>query len=120
MRTDRALPIILAALIALQAGAEAGELDGAEIEDLLREDYWRVESGASDNFFVWRSDGTLCVKVHAPGDEGCDDAGPWKQDGDRLCYELEWWGKAYGMHEACMRVSRSQGGAYEMIDANGL
>ncbi len=108
------------AVLAGSLPAQAGELGEAQIRDLIAQDFWRVESGASDNFFIWQPDGTLCVKVHAPGDDGCDDAGTWKQDGDRLCYGLSWWGRAYDMHEACMRISRPSGGPYEMIDANGL
>lgn len=120
MKLHRLWFIAVGGSFALCMSAEAGELDAAEVQKLLIHKFWRVESGASSNFLLWHPDGTLCVKVHAADADGCDDTGIWTQDGDKLCYELEWWGKAYNVHQGCMRIRGSESGGYEMIDANGF
>lgn len=66
----------------------------------------------------WKTDGTVCLRLGG-ADGRCDDSGTWKLDGDRVCYQLTWWLKSYGMTSACLSVAELGHGRYEAKAANG-
>ena len=102
------------------AEAMAQDLNADETQSVLAAGPWRVEAGATGNYFLWNTDGTLCVKMYDPHAESCDDSGTWTRDGTEVCYQLQWWGKAYDQHEGCFRIANAERGGYATIDAAGL
>lgn len=120
MPTRHILAIAAGLAFAMSGTVRAEELDPNQTQALLFQGPWKVESGATYNYFFWASDGTLCVKIHDPHAQGCDDTGTWSRDGTEVCYELQWWGKAYDFHQGCFRIVRSESTGYETIDALGL
>ena len=107
-------------ILAVSGTVKAQELNADETQALLVQAPWKVEAGAVLNYFLWNSDGTLCVKMFDPQAESCDDTGSWTRDGTEVCRKLEWWGKAYNLHEACFHIVKTESGGYETISANGL
>ena len=102
------------------AGAMAQNLNADETQTVLTAGPWRVEAGATYNYFIWNADGTLCVKMYDPHAESCEDSGTWSRDGTEICYQLQWWGQAYDQHEGCFRIANAEPSGYEAIDAAGL
>ena len=39
---------------------------------------------------------------------------------ERVCYQLEWWGDAFGIKSACFRIASAGQGRYQALEANGL
>ena len=100
--------------------AEAGELNAEEVQTLLFEGTWKIQVGAGHDYFIWNSDGTLCVKLYDPNDEACDDHGTWTLDGATICYEVQWWGKAEDLHRLCFDTVEIDSGEYDAVDFTGL
>jgi len=120
MLTRRLLAIVTGLVLAISGAVKAEELNADDTQALLIQGLWKVESGAVYNYFFWNSDGTLCVKIYDPQAESCDDTGTWTRDGTEICYELQWWGKAYDLHELCFHIAKTESSGYETIDATGL
>lgn len=111
--------IFFLGLIAITpTGAE--ELDASQTEELLSGGPWKAtDTGAIYNYWIWNPDGTLCVKANDPAAESCDDTGSWTRERTEVCYELQWWGKAYGLDKGCFHINKADSG-YEAIDPSGL
>ena len=74
--------------------ALADPLDAEAVESLMFRAPWHIQTGGETNYFIWRDDGGLCVRMFDPSAETCEDQGTWTRDGAQLCYELGWWGAA--------------------------
>ncbi len=138
MRSRYLIAIATVLALAVSGTVKAQELNADETQALLIQAPWKVEAytpaltargrhprppsaiGGQRANFLWNSDGTLCVKMFDPQAESCDDTGTWTRDGTEVCRKLEWWGKAYNLHEACFHVVKTESGGYETISANGL
>ena len=101
--------------IALFSGsiAAAQELDGSAVKDLALQGIWVAEEH-SYGYWSWNEDGSVCLRINDPTSD-CQDTGTWAIDGDFICYELEWWGEAYGQRAACISVVAHEGRPYEVI-----
>ena len=106
--------------MAVSGFAKAEELNADQTQALLFQGPWKIQTGGEINYFLWNSDGTLCVKMYDPNAETCDDTGTWTRDGANVCYVLTWWGKGVDIHELCFNVVRVETGDYEALDAAGL
>lgn len=120
MRTQCLLAVTVGLALAASAVAKAEDLTADATQALLIEGPWQVEAGATFHYFLWNSDGTLCVKIYDPQSESCDDSGSWTRDGTEVCYRLQWWGRAYDQHAGCFRIVKSESNGFETIDAAGL
>ena len=87
--------------------AAAAILDEKAAISLLSDRVWQQKKNATPgrfNYWFWRADKSVCIQLEERSGK-CDDAGPWKLDGERLCYELTWWGATQGEKKACFRIS---------------
>jgi hypothetical protein len=89
------------------------ELDGSAVEKLALRGIWAAEEN-SYGYWKWNEDGSVCLRLHEPGGD-CADTGTWAIDGNFICYELEWWGEAYGQRDACLSVVAHDGTPYEVL-----
>jgi len=94
-------------------GAAAEELNGSAVQDLALQGTWAAEEDGY-GYWSWNEDGSVCVRLHDPSGD-CADTGTWGIDGDSICYELEWWGEAYGQRAACISVVAHEGAPYEVL-----
>jgi hypothetical protein len=95
-------------------------LDGKAARELLSNRLWnlRPSSGAL-YYWTWKSDGSVCVRFEKDG-KTCGDTGQWKLDGNRVCYELAWWGESMGFNKACFRIADRGKGRYAAIEDNDV
>jgi len=106
--------------LVLTGSAVAEELDAAKTEELLFRSPWQIQTGGEVNYFLWKSDGSLCVKMYDPNVEKCDDTGTWNRDGNKVCYKLPWWGTGADLHDLCFHVDEGEAGKYTAMDDLGL
>ena len=116
----------LSTLLALLPGfsslqAIAANLDATAAKPLVNDRMWQQPQahGSGQLFWAWKSDGTACLRTDGKTSK-CADTGKWKLEGDRLCYELTWWGKSSGRNSACFRINDHGKGQYEAIQDNGI
>ena len=112
--------IVLGCSLVLAGNAGARELDAEETDALLSRGTWQIQTGGEVNYFLWKSDGSLCVKMYDPKAEKCDDLGTWNREGNKVCYKLPWWGKGVGIHDLCFQVDEGEEGKYTAMDDLGL
>ena len=112
---------LLAAAMVLAVEVAAETLDADAARKLTSERTWRQKppSGPGYNYWTWNADGSVCLRLEDRKSK-CADSGRWKLEGGRLCYELTWWAKSYGMTAACFRVSSAGQGRFEALQDNGL
>ena len=48
------------------------------------------------------------------------DTGTWKLEGERMCYELTWWGAESGFKSSCYRITDLGKARYGALQDNGL
>ena len=109
--------VLATCLLTTQAAAE--NLDAKAARSLISGRTWQMKLGSGYAFWSWKSDGSVCLRVDDT-DPKCADTGTWKLDGERLCYELTWWGKSGGYNVACFRISDQGKGRYGALQDNGL
>lgn len=104
------------------SSASAEGLDAAQTQDLIAKGAWHIQTGGETNYFIWNEDGSLCVRMFDLAAESCDDAGSWSRDGAEVCYELTWWGSAYGLDAVCFTVEPVAEGPvdYHAKEKNGM
>lgn len=121
-RTCRATRVALLVLLAVLATQVSGEtLDADAARTLTSDRTWRQKqpSGPAFNYWTWKADGTVCLRLEDKRGK-CADTGSWKLAGGRLCYELTWWARSYGMNAGCFRIARAGEGRFEALQDNGL
>lgn len=99
--------------------AETVTLDAKAAKSLISDHVWQMKHGSGYVYWSWKSDGSVCLRAEA-GEGQCADTGSWKVAGNRLCYDLTWWGACGGYNFGCFRVSDKSKGWYEAIKDNGL
>lgn len=99
----------------------AAPLDGKATRSLTADQTWQVKNmrGPGSSYWAWKSDESVCLRLTDKAGK-CDDTGRWKIEGDRLCYELSWWGAANGVKSACVSVSEKAKGSFAAVQDNGL
>ena len=104
------------------SNVSAEGLDAAQTQNLLAKGIWHIQIGGVWNYFTWNEDGSLCVRMYDPAAESCDDEGSWRRDGSEVCYELTWWGSAYGQDAVCFTVEPVEGGPvdFRAKEPNGM
>lgn len=104
------------ALISMAASAapQAGEsIIGDDLVAMVSGRSWALSTyGNTSNpatAMVWdfRKDGSVCARFAGSrvGDK-CADEGRWRIDGDKLCWDLTWFGGTFGFKTACSIVQR--------------
>lgn len=92
--------------------AIAQDLGAADVEAVMFAGIWNA-SATGYGYWEWRDDTTVCLRLTgASGD--CDDRGSWNLEGNKICYELEWWGEAYGVRSACINLIAKGNNAFEV------
>ena len=113
------LPFVVAILVVDQQ-AIAAPLDAKTAKGLISDRNWEMKQvKGAGGYWSWKSDGTACLRLFDKGGK-CDDTGRWTLDGDRMCYELGWWGQGFGMKSACYRIDDLGKGRYGALQDNGL
>ena len=109
----------VAMLLALPAAAAV--LDAQAAKSLTSDRTWqqKAPAGPGKVFWSWKADGSVCLRTDGKNSK-CTDTGTWKLDGERLCYELTWWGESAGRKSSCFRISDQGKGRYEALQDNGL
>lgn len=104
------------------SNVSAEGLDAAQTQTLLAKGVWHIQTGGEWNYFTWNEDGTLCVRMYDPAAASCDDEGNWSRDGSQVCYELTWWGSAYGQDAVCFTVEQVEDGpvGFHAKEPNGM
>lgn len=122
IRPQLLIPLIVS-LFSLCAGLQAAEatLNAKAARSMISNRTWQQPQahGSGQIYWSWKSDGSVCLRTEDKNSK-CADTGHWKLDGERLCYELTWWGKSAGRNSACFRISDQGKGRYEAIQDNGL
>lgn len=99
----------------------AATLDSKTASALVSGRTWQLKKprGPGYDYWSWNADGSLCMRL---GEKtgNCADTGRWKLEGERLCYELTWWGAETKMKSACFRVSDLGKDHYGALQDNGL
>ena len=118
-RLPRLAVLVVATVLPMHAVAETLDADAAR--KLTVDRTWRQKppSGPGYNYWTWKADGSVCLRLEDRKSK-CADSGRWKLEGGRLCYELTWWAKSYGMTAACFRISSAGEGRFEALQDNGL
>ena len=120
MLTRHLFAVAIGCIFMLPEPATAEELNADETQELLFRGPWQIQTGGETNYFLWNSDGTLCVKMYDPNADNCDDSGTWTRNGAKVCYELPWWGKGVDLHDLCFNVAKTEAESYEALDGLGL
>lgn len=105
----------------LSAPAAAANLDAKAARSLISNQTWatRSSAGTMDLYWTWKSDGTVCVR-NGERAGSCMDTGTWKLEGERMCYELTWWGAESGFKSACYRITDLGKARYGAVQDNGI
>jgi len=121
-RSRSALLILVAIsffVVGAAVQAATATLDAKATKNLMLDHVWQMKLGSGHAYWSWKSDGSVCFRVEA-GEGKCADTGSWKLDGNRLCYDLTWWGASGGFKSSCFRVSNKGKGWYEAVEDNGV
>jgi len=102
---------------------KAATLDAKAAKSLTSDRVWQIKKprGPGYDYWSWKSDGSVCVRLGEKTGK-CADTGRWKLDGERLCYELTWWGETErgGLKSACFRISDQGKGHYGALQDNEM
>ncbi len=109
---SRSAAILTASLVTICGSVHADDLSGDTLRETVEGITWAAEDGWG--FWKWQTNNELCVMTYSP-DEECTDSGPWAIEDDALCYELEWWGEAYGLRKNCFVVRSLDDGRYDAV-----
>jgi len=104
------------------SGSQAAPPLGAEAAKRLISDHtWQQQQahGPGKVYWSWKADGTVCLRTDDETGK-CADTGRWTLEGNRMCYELTWWGAASGRKSACFRIVDRDKGLFEAVQDNGL
>jgi hypothetical protein len=116
------LPIVPALLMQC-AGLQAAEatLDAKAAKTLISNRLWQQQQahGPGKVYWSWASDGSVCLRTDDPHGR-CADTGRWNLEGDRICYELTWWGASVGRKSACFRIVDMGKGRFDAIQDSGF
>lgn len=101
--------------------AAAATLDAKAASSLISDHMWQQPQphGNGQIYWSWKSDGSVCLRTDGKTGK-CADTGRWQLDGDRLCYELTWYGASMGRKSACFRIADKGKDLYEALQDNGL
>ena len=118
-----AVTLFAAAAVAFSALAKDSEhkfVDGKTVKAVASGHKWESKKVAIGGYayWEWKSDGSVCMR-HEDKSGNCMDTGKWKMDGDRLCWQLEWYGGDLGFKSNCVRLSDKGKGRYLGIDDQG-
>ncbi len=91
----------------------AEPLDADSVKKVLVDRIWvqKKRAGPGENYWEWKADGSVCLRLFDKTGS-CDDAGRWKLEADRICYEMGWWYWKSG----CVRISKLTAGWYEAVN----
>jgi hypothetical protein len=118
--------LLAAALVSVPAHAQVGAqksavrvLDAKAARDLTRDRVWQVKRprGPGYDFWSWKSDGSVCLHL-GERTGNCADTGRWWLDGQRVCYELTWWGAGNLMKSGCFRIAAQGKGQFAWLTDN--
>ena len=122
-RSGRVLAALLLSTVTLcvYEEATAATLDAEAVKLLVTDRTWQQPQahGSGQLYWSWKSDGTVCLRTEDKVSK-CADTGRWTLGGNRMCYELTWWGASSGRKSACFRIDDQGNGRYEAIQDNGL
>jgi hypothetical protein len=111
--------VLVASCPGLLAAAEP--LDAEAAKRLVSNRLWQQQQahGPGKVYWSWKSDGSVCLRTEAPRGK-CADTGRWKLEGERMCYELTWWGASVGRKAACFRIVAQGKGRFEALQDTGF
>jgi hypothetical protein len=119
MRVALATCVLFASSVGAQTQAA---LDAEQLNTLVTGRTWAIAfyGDLTDKtrtaYWDFQRDGHVCARLanNVPGSK-CADTGKWRLEGDKLCWEMGWFGKTDGFQAACGRARRA-GDAYQFID----
>lgn len=113
--------LLAIACCALSSTAAAAALDSKATSSLLAGHTWQLKKprGPGNDYWSWSTDGSVCLRLGESTGK-CADTGRWKLNGERVCYELTWWGAESGMKSACFRVVALEKDRYGALQDSGL
>ena len=119
----RQCTIALAFIAALAVAPVAADtLDTDSVKKLLVNRTWvqTKAAGPGDNYWVWKADGAVCIRLFDAKQATCDDTGQWTLDAGRVCYEISWWSGGHVEKSGCFRISQPSNKRYKAIRDDGV
>jgi len=118
--------VALCAALTLASAAIAKDtqgkvLDAKAAKSLVSGRMWQepVIGGPGNWYWSWKADGSVCLRQNeTTGD--CLDTGTWKLKGNRLCYEMTWYGAELGRKSRCLRIVNEGKGRYRELEESGI
>lgn len=88
-------------------------LDASAVKALASGHMWKVVKLVVGGYayWEWKSDGSVCMRLEEETGS-CTDKGRWKLDGNRLCWELEYFGDDLGLKSTCVDIADKGKGRY--------
>lgn len=106
---------------AIAKDADNKFVDATKVQTLASGNTWETKKlGGAPGYayWNWKADGSACMRLEQ-GSGKCDDTGKWKVDGDRLCWEMQWFGATFGLKSNCVAIADQGKGRYLGIDKQG-
>lgn len=99
----------------------AANLDAKAASSLISGRMWQQQAahGPGKVYWSWKSDGSVCLRTDETSSK-CADTGRWNLEGERMCYELTWWGASVGRKSACFRIVDRGKGKFEALQDSGF
>ena len=106
---------------AIAKDAQGKVLDAEAAKSLISGRMWQapIIGGPGHYYWSWKSDGSVCLRQNETTGK-CLDTGTWKLKGNRLCYELTWYGAGLGLKSRCLRIVDEGNGRYRELEESGL
>lgn len=118
--------VAFCAALALASAAIAGDaqgkvLDAKAAKSLVSGRMWQapIIGGPGHYYWSWKADGSVCLRQNQTTGK-CLDTGTWKLKGNRLCYELTWYGEGLGLKSRCLRIVDEGTGLYGELEESGV
>jgi hypothetical protein len=101
--------------------AKAVTLDADAAKGVTSDRVWQVKKprGPGHDFWSWKSDGSVCVRL-GENTGKCADTGRWTLQAEKVCYQLSWWGEVHGLKSTCFRISEQGKGRYVWLTDNAI
>ena len=115
------LAALVLATVAIAKDDDNKVLDAKSVKALISNhmlESKKIAGGSGYAYWAWKSDGSVCMRLEGKTGK-CDDKGRWKLDGNRLCWELEWFGNDLGLKSACVDIADQGKGRYLATDNSG-
>jgi len=118
------LLVLFVSTVVFSAGAKDSDhkfVDADMVKALAVGHTWESKKlGGAPGYawWSWQSNGSVCLRLNENMGK-CDDSGKWRVEGNRLCWQLDWFGATFGLQSTCVRIVVQGKDRYLGIDEKG-